>query len=131
MKYFLLSCFITVFLVLVPSCGEKQDPVGATDAGMDGQADGQNQSDDDAVSYSKQIASLLNTHCVSCHATTNSGAQRNGAPIGVDFDTYDSAKASAQRANTRIQAGTMPPAGPLSDEEKALFQSWLDQGTRE
>ncbi len=123
---FLLSLLIAV------SCGQKQDPFSGSDAGLDGESDGSPDSDKDTiVTYSNQIAPILNTHCVSCHDSGKSGPQRNNAPIGVDFDNYESARQSSQKANLRIQAGSMPPSGSLSKEEKSLFQTWLDQETPE
>jgi hypothetical protein len=49
----------------------------------------------------------------------------------VDFDSYDAASAQAESANLRVQGGSMPPSGPLSDTDKALFTAWLEQGLLE
>jgi hypothetical protein len=114
-------CLVGVLLAFnLTACGEKQDPFGGGDGGVDGE-----------VTYGNQIGPLLEANCVPCHDSAKSGAERNGAPLGVDFDNYTDAKNSALGANTRIQAGTMPPTGAPSTGDKALFQAWVDQGMKE
>src|SRR5690606_22364497 len=49
--------------------------------------------------------------CTTCHASSLEGAARSAAPVGVDFDTHAAAKAKADAALTRVEAGTMPPQG--------------------
>ncbi|MFH1071071.1 MAG: FlgD immunoglobulin-like domain containing protein [Candidatus Glassbacteria bacterium] len=47
----------------------------------------------------------------------------------MNFDTYDLAKVNASLANTRVQAGIMPPASSgltLTAAQKALFQDWIN-----
>ena len=105
---------------LVSSCGDKQDPVPDP-------AD--SECANEAVSYNDQVKTILDGHCTACHSS--SATSRNGAPAGVDFDTYAAAEASADAANARIQAGTMPPRGPLSAADQCVFQAWIDQGKTE
>jgi uncharacterized membrane protein len=111
---------IMLMVFTVASCGEKQDPFSG-DSGVN-----------EDVTYTKEIKPILDTNCTGCHASDKQGADRNGAPVGINFDTYADAKANATRANSRIQAGTMPPGGSaLSVEDKAFFQTWLDKGLKE
>jgi mono/diheme cytochrome c family protein len=74
------------------------------------------------------VATVFYQSCTACHASTLIGAARNSAPVGVDYDSYTAAVANATRGNIRIQAGTMPPAGPLSATQKALVQAWINDG---
>ncbi len=107
---------------LSAACGEKQDPYSRSiplDSGTG------------VVTYTAFIEPILSQYCVSCHASTVEGAARAGAPVGVDFDSYQAASANAESANSYIQAGAMPPSAPLSDEDKALVQAWLDAGLPE
>ncbi len=70
--------------------------------------------------------------CTNCHASTKTGAARNMAPETVNFDSYNSAKASATRAAIRVNIGTMPPAGGTSTpsaEQKAALVNWAQCGT--
>jgi uncharacterized membrane protein len=71
--------------------------------------------------------------CTNCHASTLSGAARNAAPIGVDFDTHAAAKAEAADAVKRVEDGTMPPANQpqLTAEEEEQLIRWASCGTPE
>ena len=72
--------------------------------------------------------------CLQCHSSTLSGAARNAAPVGVDFNTFAKATSPGPlgpnnvRANVRIQEGTMPPTGGLPGNLRALMQDWVDNG---
>jgi len=74
-----------------------------------------------AVSYAKDIASMMKANCTSCHTGSRS-------PAGVDLSTYAGVKANASQANSAIRAGAMPPGGGLSATDKQLFQSWVTAG---
>lgn len=108
---------VITFVSLLLSCGTKNDPVESLP--QDGLPD--------TVTYTQHIRPLLETNCTGCHASTLQGANRNGAPTGVDFDTYANAAQSAERGNVRIQAGSMPPTGGIDSYDRALFQKWIDQ----
>jgi len=84
-----------------------------------------------APGYDQVLEKIFKPVCMACHDSRKSGSARSGAPSTVNFDTYQAALAKADRANARIQAGTMPPSGGLSAELKALMQSWIDAGTPE
>ncbi len=111
---------IILFLIAISfSCGDKADPFRPVDnPGIQ-------------ITYTDQISFLLNNNCVECHASNKEGAERNGAPIDVNLDTYENVIEVAERANIQIQAGTMPPTGGLQLELRALFQQWINQGLEE
>ena len=91
----------------------------------------------DSITYTNHIKTIFDGRCISCHSTTLSGADRMGASASYDYDTFAAASASvggedvAQRANTRVQEGTMPSSQPLPSGEKNCLQLWIDQGTQE
>jgi uncharacterized membrane protein len=116
-----LGAALGVAALCLAACEEKLDPF----------VEGGQQQLPDTVSYNDHIRPLLEGHCTGCHASHRQGADRNGAPVGIDLDTYSDAVAWAERSNARIQAGSMPPSGGVSDYERALFQRWVDQGTPE
>jgi len=117
--FFTFPAFL--FTISLSGCGDKADPVRSPD-GSDG-------SQSDSITYTLGIKEILDQHCIRCHSHIKTGAERNGAPPEVNFDTYESAVKSAQRANARIQAGTMPPDGGIAEEQHALFQKWIGKGT--
>lgn len=119
------TAFLAVFLFFVIACGNKIDAVQKTSDTSDSSTPAQ------TVSYSADIQPILASRCLSCHSEAKQGLDRNGARVGVDFDTYELAKENAERANSRIQSGSMPPSSGIPEEERQLFQLWLDQGTPE
>lgn len=71
--------------------------------------------------------------CTNCHASTLTGADRMGAPEGVDYDTYEAAVANADAAVEEVAEGKMPyPDGSgVSEEEKQSLYAWVECGTPE
>lgn len=108
-------------LVALAGCGEKIDAVQPTTCSAAGE-----------VTYEGQIKPILDTLCTGCHAATLSGSARNGAPSGIDFDTYDGAAKHAASASARIQNESMPPSGTkASPAQKELFGCWISGGLAE
>lgn len=69
--------------------------------------------------------------CTDCHAKTASGGARQGAPSDVNFDTYQAATASAEKAAATVNGGSMPPGNerqPTTDQKTALY-AWALCGT--
>jgi uncharacterized membrane protein len=69
--------------------------------------------------------------CTACHSSALTGAARNMAPVGTDFDSFAAAMAKAGAAASRVNLGQMPPAGaaqPTPDEKAALL-AWAVCGT--
>jgi|WetSurMetagenome_2_1015567.scaffolds.fasta_scaffold1803815_1 hypothetical protein len=104
------------------ACGDKgyQPHPGETaspDSGASG-LDGGGCNSARPVSYALDIVPLIKKEC-SCHADgTNGPAMTN----------YASVLSAADISNTSIKEGSMPPFKPLSDADKALFQSWINAG---
>ncbi|MBI5507902.1 MAG: hypothetical protein HY903_04005 [Deltaproteobacteria bacterium] len=110
---------LTGLVAAMPGCGEKQDP-----APSPGECDVTN-----AVSYAGDIRPLFESYCLPCHSAT--AADRQGAPAGLNFDTYAEASANAALANSVIQPGLMPPdflGRAPTDGERCRFQAWVDAG---
>lgn len=81
------------------------------------------------MSYARDVAPLVERHCLGCHSVTRTGVQRAGATPGVDLDTYDDVRRWADNSNGLIQEGLMPPRrGAMTAAEKATFQAWVDGG---
>jgi peroxiredoxin len=87
------------------------------------------------VTYSNQIARILQTRCLECH--------RDGEVAPFAVDSYDEVVGWAEMIREVVNDGRMPPwyANPahgkyandarLTDEEKALLASWVDNGCPE
>lgn len=67
--------------------------------------------------------------CTSCHATTLTGASRAGAPSDINYDNYDDAVADADRAQSEVEAGAMPPGGGLTSAERDQIVVWASCDT--
>jgi uncharacterized membrane protein len=127
-----------VFLVALLS-GCSDDASSPVDAGRDGpplingcpslstpQANPGDPIDGDT--FASFAAPLLTTYCTRCHSTTLTGAARNGAPIG--FDWNDEASVRLHLAEMRNAIGVvnfMPPSAPLpSCDERQRLVRWID-----
>lgn len=115
-------------LLLVPlavlACGEKIDPVRTVDLAVLDQAGG-------AVTWEPQIRTLMEEQCTRCHASTKTGAARQGAPVYLDLDTWAAAAPQASSALAVMRIGYMPPGKRVPDTALALMQAWIDAGTPE
>ncbi|HKP61006.1 MAG TPA: hypothetical protein VJV78_29955 [Polyangiales bacterium] len=66
--------------------------------------------------------------CAHCHASTRVGAERNGAPASVNFDSAAAADASGDAAVNLVRAGAMPPPSSglsLSQAEREQLYEWV------
>jgi hypothetical protein len=88
----------------------------------------------DAPDFEKQVAPLLRTRCLSCHAgprakgdldlTTARGVQAGGSHGEVVVP----GKAVESPMYTRVRDHKMPPRQPLSDAEADVLRRWVDAG---
>jgi hypothetical protein len=78
---------------------------------------------------------FLMTWCTPCHsshlADIGDPNDRQDAPVGADFDTYDhyidwDAKVYDRAAGTNTQ---MPPAGGPTEEERTMLAEWIACGS--
>lgn len=73
----------------------------------------------------------MDKHCNGCHSVLIPEAQRQDAPIGVDFNAYVDVIEWRERIRARgttadQDAPTMPPGGGPSEQELAMLLEWLD-----
>jgi len=68
--------------------------------------------------------------CSACHSTRYEGAARQGAPRGIDYDTYDAAKPRKTSTQGVIADGSMPPGGafPLTATQEEQIYTWYQCG---
>lgn len=67
--------------------------------------------------------------CNGCHSSIVPPTHRNGAPVGVDFDTYPGVLQHAERIDVRVwaddPAAAMPPGGGPTLEEMRQIREWI------
>lgn len=70
---------------------------------------------------------FMHTHCAGCHSSLLPEELREGATLGVDFDTYAGVLAWADRIRARSlgEAPTMPPGGGPEIAELDRLEEWL------
>ncbi len=78
-------------------------------------------------------AMVFETNCLACHSSELTGADRNNAPAGADYDTYSDASKNGGGAVSRgVTAMDMPPASSaapaLTDEQKQALKNWKALG---
>ena len=108
-------------LVLL-SCGDKAEDSGAAES-----ADCDREPALDWHNFGK---GLMDKHCNGCHSVLVPEAQRQGAPTGVDFNTYADViewreRIEARATTVQLETPTMPPGGGPGEEELALLEEWL------
>lgn len=68
------------------------------------------------------VKTLLAGKCQSCHSNSNQSGGVNFAPECNIIDQKSRIKARA------VDAGTMPPSGPLSQSQKDIITNWINGG---
>jgi mono/diheme cytochrome c family protein len=104
-----------------------------SDAGSEPEADA-GDDEEEAKGMPCEVELLLRTHCQGCH----SAMAKNGVPLMTLENLMAPSKADANtpvyaRVAARISSAErpMPPMGkgtPVTAEELAAFQAWVDQG---
>lgn len=112
--------FVLVFSMLLFNCSNdsNDDVNGQPDPDPDPTA---------KLTYSADIASIINNNCTQCHGSTPS----NGAPFSLT--TYDAVKSRVDRiiARTNSASSPMPPAGLINLSLREMIQQWKDDGLLE
>jgi hypothetical protein len=113
---------VAVLVALAASCN-PDDPPG------DGVPPATDCPTDSWVRYDNFAEPLVSTWCLPCHSSTLPEALRQGAPVGMNFDSYDGIVQWSDRMLDRmsIRADMPPKAGP-SPDERALFAEWIACG---
>lgn len=87
--------------------------------------------DCDAVTVPTYSELTIIGACTMCHASTLEGGNRNAAPPGIDYDTYQLAMESAEHGAEEVYEGSMPPPGigNVTEQEKQDYYAWALCGT--
>jgi len=72
---------------------------------------------------------LLSTWCTPCHTSHLIEGERQGAPVGLDFDTYEASALQVEGIlSASVNSTRMPPAGGMSDEDREALGEWIACG---
>jgi cytochrome c5 len=103
--------------------GEEHGSEGGTPSGAEC---------DSTLTYESFGMAFMASYCTSCHSSTLSGVDRNGAPADHDFDSLDGILASADHIDEHAASGPdasndeMPPSGPSpTAAEREMLGAWL------
>lgn len=144
--------FVALWVLLVVACGGGDPP--PTDAGSDARAPSEDSGPDmrtrttaagatgvtcppggTTLTYDSFAAPFFTAHCTRCHSSANTGAARNGAPIGFDFDTAAGVAMRSVRIDAVAAAGAdrinifMPLSGSMpADAERDDLAEWIACG---
>jgi uncharacterized membrane protein len=85
-----------------------------------------------SLTYANFGMAFFGTYCQGCHASTVTGAARNGAPTDHSFDTVEQIRAQSEHIDGLAAAGpaatntAMPPSAPVpSMAERLQLGEWL------
>jgi formylglycine-generating enzyme required for sulfatase activity len=83
-----------------------------------------------AVSFTKDVAPILETYCVGCHGSGSGGNHisliSRQAMLNTKMLTPGNPRAS--RVYTSVQNGSMPPGGKLSAANVEVLRQWIAEG---
>ncbi|MCP4250258.1 MAG: cytochrome c [bacterium] len=82
------------------------------------------------LTYENFAAGFFDSFCTRCHSSALSGADRNGAPAGLDWDQLDVVRENLDRIRVRAtELNTMPPSEPRpEDDERTALAEWIGCG---
>ncbi len=85
---------------------------------------------DNTTTYANTGAPILISWCVSCHSSHVPANQRQGATMGVNFDTVEGISEQLLRIYARAgdDNDTMPPVDSLSADERQRLGDWIACG---
>ena len=103
-----------IWILVLLACGEGGDDSATETCGRT-----------PPLTYENFGQGFLRSHCTGCHGVLLPEEQREGAPLGVDFDTWGDVLNWAERIEIRTAEETMPPGGGPSAEERAKLAEWM------
>ena len=110
-------------LLFVIACTEGRDKdTGDELPDVLGQCDS-----DQAIAWA-DVQPIFAAYCTSCHASDLPADERQDAPIGVDYDTAETARLNADLTWQMIRYGMMPLYSEMAPEDAMLVWEWLNCG---
>ena len=114
---------------LAAACG-SEDPAEEQDTGPWSSLKERPCPEDSFLTYDAFGGPFMITWCNGCHSVDLPDGMRQGASLGVDFDTVEDIRRHATRiwARSGDDNITMPPIGGPDEDERALLGEWLACG---
>lgn len=125
MRQLTLLTPITLLGALCGGCG-RDDPEPPGDD--DGHEDSASAEACDGLTWSQDGLPEMMRWCASCHSSLIQPEDRAGAPLGVDVESLAGVRQHLDRVIARVEAGDMPPAGGVPEDERARLLQWLRCG---
>ena len=74
------------------------------------------------------VEPIFTEHCIACHDSSLTGADRAGALEEYNYDSPEAAAASPNWTWAEVTLGHMPPSEPLAEADQQLIREWLACG---
>ena len=120
-----------IVALLCGACEESHDD-GAPHGELEGTPTGATCPPGSTLTYETFAQPFVESYCTRCHSSQLSGAARNGAPLGHDFDSEAGILVVADHVDQYAAAGpnavntAMPPEDPRpTEEERRQLGEWL------
>lgn len=118
------TCTALLVLATVAACGGEAPVIGEPP-----------ECQSTPPTWARDIGPIAERLCVGCHSEMLVGAQRDGAPAGMDYDRFElfADRAALSAFVDAITSGRQPPPGmnpPLAStsEERGLVSLWRTCG---
>ncbi len=119
----LILVALGVVVALVLSCGTGDEPKTNANSGASGSI---------TPTWNNFAQGFFQNYCLRCHSSSVTGAARNGAPDGVNFDTYSDVVAESANIRNEVSTAGMPPTPPMpTTTEDQTLVAWIDAGMPE
>ncbi|APX91521.1 hypothetical protein BWR19_00315 [Halomonas sp. 1513] len=84
--------------------------------------------DGDEGTSMEEVTTIIEQHCVQCHARSPSHASFSSAPAGVTYDSEDEIRRQRSQIQQVVESGYMPLGNMtnMTDEEREAIAAWRD-----
>jgi uncharacterized membrane protein len=86
------------------------------------------QCDADSMVVWSEVEPIFQSHCTACHASELEASDRQGAPVGIDYDQAEHARLNSELTWQLIRTGQMPLQGTVPFEDAMMVWEWLSCG---
>ena len=84
--------------------------------------------DADSMVVWSEVEPIFQSHCTACHASELEASDRQGAPVGIDYDQAEHARLNSELTWQLIRTGQMPLQGTVPFEDAMMVWEWLSCG---